>query len=658
MADVVKEIEITAALSADYQDAFKAASSIAASSARELQGLTKREKDLNALVKLSSDAASASASGRAKDAEKLTAQYDKLAERLGLVDKSAKGVADELARVGARKKDVQALNASASKSAAFGKLARDIQTYTKAAKKTKDPAIIKQLDQMKKKFREMGGAIPSDRKLGFFTNLKASLSQLPGPIGRVAGGFGGLSKAALVVGGFTAVAAAAVGLTKKMWDLGVSTIEAADAIAKTSKQVGISAESYQELAWAVGLGGASEQELASGLQTLNKQMEAATAGNKRAQKAFASLGISMDEVKSMNAEEMFMRISDGLAQVDDVAAKTKTTMELFGGSGAKLAEAIAGGSAELEKMRSEAREAGYVMSADDLKRAEEAADNYSRAQMQITAATRELGVEVMPIINETLTDFVALIRENRDDIKEFTKLLSGGFKVAMRIVTGEIEYLLGLFKIIKGGVEYWEQTLPELGTAISDWAGSACDSIVSFFGEASDSVSSAFSSAQASAGEFFGDVGDGLAAFRDSAAEKIGAVGDAITGIPDTLSQTFGEIKGFLSDWFDSFSSEALAWIQGVMDSISDFVLGKVSWLSDSLKSVPLIGRIFSDDDQIAAAATGGGVTVNITNAVDARGAAPGAGAEIARAVRATDGQTGQSIAAALGSYNDLSYAG
>ncbi|MBR4636175.1 MAG: hypothetical protein IKO51_07420, partial [Clostridia bacterium] len=86
MADVVKEIEITAALSADYQDAFKAASSIASSSAKELSQLTKRETELQKMLELSSKSAQAAADGNAKDAEKLTAEYDKLAQKLGLVD--------------------------------------------------------------------------------------------------------------------------------------------------------------------------------------------------------------------------------------------------------------------------------------------------------------------------------------------------------------------------------------------------------------------------------------------------------------------------------------------------------------------------------------------------------------------------------------------
>lgn len=653
MADVVREIEITAALSADYQDAFKAATSIAASSAKELQQLTKREKDLNAMVKLSSDAAAAAADGNAKEAAKLTSQYDKLAERLGLVDKSAKGVADELAKVGARKADVKELNAQASKSAAFGKLARDIQTYTKAAKKTKDPAIIKQLDSMKKKFREMGGVIPDERKLGFFSKLKSSLSQLPGPIGKVVNGFGSMSKAALVIGGFAAVGTAAVALTKKMWDLGMSTIKAADEIAKTSKQLGINAEAYQEFAWAVGLGGASEQDLASGLQQLNKQMEAATAGNSKAQKAFKSLGISMDEVKSMNTEEMFVRISDALSQVDDVTAKTKTTMDLFGGSGVKLAEAIKGGSAALDEMRKEARESGYVLSNDELERAEEAADNYERAMMQAKGALRAVGVEVMPIINKGLLKFVDLVRDNKDEIRSFAKGLGDGLRFVIKVIRGVRDAFSAASEIITGGLEWWKNDITQYGKtcvmiaeAIGHGFVVAKDWVVEAFGIAYDAVSG-----------FFTSVGEWWDGILDDASEAVDGIKEYFSNLPSAIMDEFDALATSLGEWWSGVKSSASQWVSELVDSLVGFIMDKLNWLSDSLKSIPLIGQLLEDEPAIAKG-SGGSVTINVNNSVDARGAAPGAGSEIARAVRASDGQTGQSIAAALGSYNDLAYAG
>lgn len=154
MADIVKEIEITAALSADYQGAFKAASSIAASSARELASLTKQEAALNDLVKISADIAKASAAGNDAAVKTLQASYDKLAGKLGLADKSAAGVAEELKKVGARRKDVEQVLGAAKKQTELSRVARQIKEYSEATKKLKTPRCSGSLTSSRKNLKK------------------------------------------------------------------------------------------------------------------------------------------------------------------------------------------------------------------------------------------------------------------------------------------------------------------------------------------------------------------------------------------------------------------------------------------------------------------------------------------------------------------------
>jgi archaellum component FlaC len=613
MTDIVREIEITAALSSDYQAAFNAAASIARSTSNELSQLTRREADLARMTEIAGESAKASAENDAKAVERLQKEYAKLSERLGLVDTSAEGVAAELKRVGERRKDVEALNESARRSAEMGRLAREIRDYTKASEKVKDPALLAQLERLKKRYKELGGVIPDKAKsLGFFATLKQGLTETPGPMSsfvrsisvvgdafKTAGG-----TAALAVGGLAAVGAAAISAGKALWDLGKSTITAGDQIAKTSRQLGIASDAYQELAYAVGLGGASEKDFDTALRQLNRQMEAAADGNGKAQKAFAALGISMSEVKSMNAEEMFVRMSDALSEVDDVAAKTRTTMALFGEGGQKVATAIAGGSEALEAMRTEAKKAGYVLDGTALKKAEEANDNFTRAQLQMQGALRQIGVEVMPTVNSALQDFVALIRGNRDTIKEFAEMAGDAFRVGMKVAVGAIEGVNIAVHSFVEGIKFWQ------------------GQVARFCGFIDDSITT---------------------------------VVETVEGIPARVVDTFKSIYSTVSAWFGRIKSFASEWINSVVDSITSAILEKVSWLTDSLRGLPLIGDLIGDSP---GAATAGNVQIVVHNAVDARGAAPGAGAEIARAVQAGSGASGEAIAGAFAAYAGLSYSG
>ena len=613
MADIVREIEITAALSSDYQAAFNAASSIARSTSAELDKLTKREADLAKMTEIAGKAAAASAENDAKAVEKLQGEYNKLADKLGLVDRSAEGVAAELKRVGDSKKEIQALNKSAARSAEIGRLAKDITAYTKAAQKIKDPALTAALEKMKKRFRELGGVIPDKRKpAGFFSTLRDGLNRVPGPLSGVMQSLSAVrdafsttgGKAAIAVGAVVAVGAAASKAAKAMWDLGVDTMRAGDQIAKTSRQLGIDAEAYQEFAYAVGLGGASEKDFEVALRQLNRQMEAAQSGNKRATDAFRALGVTMDEVRSMNVEEMFVRLSDALSQVDDTAAKTRTTMALFGEQGNKVATAIAGGSAELERLRKEARDAGYVLAGDSLKKAEEANDNFTRAQLQLRGVARQLGVEVMPVVNDMLVEFIQLIRDNREDLATFVKILGGGFSTAAVVAAKAVGTVNAAVEIFGAGLKFWQ--------------GLVADVLIG------------------AEGLIFKGV-------------------DFVESVPGRVMSALGEVAARVEVWFGEAKSRVQSWITSVVNAVVQTILEKIDWLTNALRDVPLLGGLFGDSGP---AVGGGSVTVNINNAVDARGADPGVGATVQRAIANVTASSGERAAAALAEYNGLSYSG
>ena len=632
MADIVKEIEITAAVSADYQNAFKAASGIARDSARELSALTKREADLQKLLDMSSRQAEASASGNAKAAEKLAASYDALAQKLGLVDKTAAGVSAELKEIGSRKKDVTALMTAAKRQESLGKLSKDIKSYSDAVKKFKDPALSKQLDALKKKFVSLGGSIPSEKKLSFFTKAKDALVGMPGPIGAVSKSFAGLG-AVGAAAGVAAIGAAAVAAAKKMWDLGVSTASLGNQIAKTSQQLGISSDAFQELSWAVGLGGASEQDLASGLKSLNRQMASAVSGNAAAIKSFKRLGISLDEVKSMNAEEMFSRVSDALAGFEDVEDLTDVTDKLFGGGGAKLVNAIKGGSDALADMRKEARDAGYVLSKGDLAQAETVSDNIARAQMQLSAVTRELGVNALPVVNDVLTDFVQLMRDNRETIVEFAKGAGAAFKGVGSVLAIAMRAAVVATKVIQGGHEFWVSAFADFFSFADEKITWFSDAITSIPGRVSARVS---------------EITAAVSRFVDDTVGYIYA-------IPDRVSNFFSGVLDSVSEWFSDIKGRAVSWVSGLIEDLKSYIMSGVRGLAGSLSQVPLIGRLFDGSAQVPAGGSGG-VTINVQNSIDARGAAPGAGADVGRALSSAARPSGDSVASAFLRYSGLSY--
>lgn len=629
MADIVKEIEITAAISADYKDAFKAAGDIAKKTSSELSALTKREADLQKMLKTSADAQAAAAAGNEKEHQRLASQAEKLAEKLGVAGKSAEAVQAELASIGEQKKSLTDVANAAKKTAEMGRLARDIKTYEQAVKASASPELQARLDRMRKRFNELRTSLPTNREAarasGFFSRLREAASKVPGPISLVASGLsklpgplgalpgklsaatGGMSALTIAIGATTAAVAAAA---KAIWDLGVDTIQTGDNIAKTSKQIGISAESFQELSWAVGLGGASEADLSAGLSTLKLKLQDAAGGNKKAAKAFRDLGISMNEVKSMNVEEALLRVSDALSDVEDTTKKARVMQDIFGGSSQKLTEAIKGGSEALAEARKEARASGYVMTTAQLEKAEEAADNYARMQMEIKGVTRELGVEVMPIVNEVLRDLVKLVRENKPLISGAIKAIAKGFGVVMKGVVKGIEYIGKAIEMSKKAVEFV--------AGIPGRVRSAFDSV-------GESVSGAINRMSAKFSEF-----------RDGVATKFNEIVGFFKGIPGTIASAFTTAYDTVNEWWDNLRATIAGWANYIVDYVKNAIRDGVNGFRRTMGEMPLVGDLFYSEAERAADAQQylGEVRVEVKNIIDARGADPGSAARIEDAIK------------------------
>ena len=493
MADVVRKIEITAALSPDYQSAFKAAAGIAKDTSAQISALTKRETDLQKLLALDAQRAAAAQSGNAKEADKAGAAYDKLAQKLGVAGQSAEQLQSELKDVGDRRKDLEKLNRSASKQAALGQAAADIKRLSEAYKRFKDPALLKALDQTKKRFAAMGGVLPKDKQLRAFNGLGERLQRIPGPVGSVAKSFAGLrsilSGPVGVVAGISALAVAAVAAAKKLWDMGVAAIKSGDKIIKTADALGISTDAYQELSYAMQRGGASEEDFTAGLRHIEEQLGAAAQGQSRAVKAFKQFGISVKDLQGMNAEEAFYAVAEGISKIDDPAKRMRASVQLLGGAGDKLAHAMSGGAAGLDELRKAARNTGNVRTRKELEQAADASDKMLDAQLSLKGAFNDIAYQVMPGISKAFQDFSVWVRENREDIRRFAEAAGAVFRGLAKVAGGALHGLVVAIESVSNGISFWREKFAQFGEWISGVFTDVKDAIVGAFRSAFEWIS-------------------------------------------------------------------------------------------------------------------------------------------------------------------------
>lgn len=157
----------------------------------------------------------------------------------------------------------------------------------------------------------------------------------------------------------------------------VRQINAADEIAKTAEQVGISAESLQELRFAAERTGAGAQKLDDGMLRLNRRLGLfVTTGGGPAAASFEQLGISATtaEGKVKSTEQVFNEIVAALEGYGSQAEIAAIASGFFGDrAGPQLASLLNEGSEGIRELREEKRQYGIVTN-EAAEKAEQAAD--------------------------------------------------------------------------------------------------------------------------------------------------------------------------------------------------------------------------------------------------------------------------------------------
>lgn len=393
-------IEITAALSPEYKAAFASAIDIVKRTEKEMKASSKELDSLTKMQAAHAKVQEATAEGNAKAAEKAQATYDKLADKLKMTGASIETVESRMTEL--RKSNERAAKTfeAFAKKAQMQKVVKDLDNARKAAQKFKDPAIQAEFLRQAKAAKALGIEVKTSS--GAMDKLKLHAGKM-GPALRK--GFAiGAKGAALLAGGAAMAGKALFSMTNQYID------DTAN-LSKTAKQYEINTSSLQEMRYAFGLAHVEASEFDSGLASLREKQDEAIEGNKEAQAAFKKLGISMQDLKNINVEELLMRTSAGLTALGDDASIAKLEKTLFGGQGSAFGLVLKDFDGVIAG-RDEAIAKGVVLNADQIRAAEEAAKERFRLEQEMRANMQKIAQEIAPVIGEVMGELNKFLREN------------------------------------------------------------------------------------------------------------------------------------------------------------------------------------------------------------------------------------------------------
>lgn len=262
--------------------------------------------------------------------------------------------------------------------------------------------------------------------------------------------FGKTLKTAFKVGG-AAIAAVTTATTAMTAALVKSTGQVAaygDNIDKMSQKMGLSAEAYQEWDAIMQHSGTSIESLQASMKTLANAVE-------KGNKAFDRLGISQEEIASMNNEQLFSATITALQNVENETERTYLAGQLLGRGATELGALLNTSAEETEAMRKRVHELGGVMSNEAVKAAAAYQDSLQDMQTAFSGLSRGMISKFLPSITQVMDGL--------------TNLFSGDTEGGLSLISSGITNLVNnITEKLPAFIDVGVKILKSIGTAIID----------------------------------------------------------------------------------------------------------------------------------------------------------------------------------------------
>ena len=179
---------------------------------------------------------------------------------------------------------------------------------------------------------------------------------------------------------------------------GFSTaIEKGDQLQDLANRFGVSAVSIQEIGNAASLSGAGVEDVAAAMNKLSKNAGEAIGGNESMAESFARIGLSVEDLKTMSPQDLFMSLSKAMASgAIPATEQLAVASDVAGKSVGALMETLRMGP---EAISANGQAMG-VWSADTILQLSEASDAIKTLQNRFTVGFGVMAQVIMPVIKK------------------------------------------------------------------------------------------------------------------------------------------------------------------------------------------------------------------------------------------------------------------
>lgn len=159
-----------------------------------------------------------------------------------------------------------------------------------------------------------------------------------------------------------------------------------------SAQTGITTTRLQALNYVAAGAGLTIEDITGGVEQLGKRL---AGGDTSAASAVQRLNLSVYQLQQLAPDQAFIAIAKSVAQIENPMERTRTAMELFGRSGARMLRVMTD---DLDGMIDKAEESGAVISEQLIKKADEFDDAWTQAILRVKATLVSFVAEVPSLV--------------------------------------------------------------------------------------------------------------------------------------------------------------------------------------------------------------------------------------------------------------------
>ena len=206
-----------------------------------------------------------------------------------------------------------------------------------------------------------------------------------------------------------------------------------------AEQVGVTTQSLQNMAAAAALTGVSMQDMTGAVTKMNKNVAETILTGEGASKAFAAIGLSAQQLRSMAPEDQFALIAERIKNIGDVQLQTKVGMDIFGKSSAAMLSLFNGG---LKESTAEAEKLGLTLSSGQVDALDKLSDTKDKLSSVWDGFVAKTAAKAAPALQGVL-----------DQVFKLIDGMGGVEKVSQRMAGSITESMKSVKKLIEGGQE-------------------------------------------------------------------------------------------------------------------------------------------------------------------------------------------------------------